>query len=98
MKQRTYATQEEISSAVSEIVPKGHSVMGYPRQDQIDVAMEVARRTGKSVRLNAMTIHPDMPISFGEKLYRAFVAVLTVGVILIVGVGILVALAALVAG
>ncbi len=93
MKKHTYATEEEISSTLSQIIPNGHSVMGYSREEQIDIAMEVARRTGKSLRINAMQIHPSTPISFGEKIFRAIVVLVSLGSIAVILIGLLVALA-----
>jgi hypothetical protein len=95
-KTRTYVTQEEINEVLSDIVPNNRSVGGYTREEQIGLASEVVRRTGKSIRINAMTIHPSTPISFGEKLYRAavnlaiffFVVILIMGcLIAVIGIG-----------
>lgn len=72
----TYLTDKEISDALSEIIPDGHSVMGYTRDEQIEVAKEIVRRTGKSIKINAMQIHPSPTISFGEKIFRGFVTLI----------------------
>ena len=97
MKTYTYATDEEVSNALSEIIPENHSVMGYSRDEQIAVALDVVRRTGKSIRINAMQIHPSTPVSFVEKVFRGIVTLVVLTVIAIILMGIVVALASMVA-
>lgn len=92
MKKRTYATNEEIESSLHDIIPPDNSVMGYSREEQIDIAREIVQRTGKSIRINAMTIHPAPMLSRGEKLYQAFIVIVTLAFISILVIGCLTAL------
>lgn len=97
MKKRTYATNEEIENSLREIIPPDNSAMGYSREEQIDIAREIVRRTGKSIRINAMTIHPATPLSRGEKLFQAFITIVILAFTAVLVLGCLVALASVLA-
>ena len=97
-KQRTYATQAEITEALKGIVPEGNYVMGYSRDDQIEIASAVARKIGKSVEINAMTLHPSKPIPFGEKIIQVVGAIVMIVFIAIIVLGLLLAIASTIAG
>lgn len=97
-KQHTYATNEEVSKAVSEIIPDGHSLMGYSRDTQIEVAKEVVQRAGKSVRINAMQIHPSTSVSFAESAFRGIIMGISAIIAIIVVAGLVVAILAWIFG
>lgn len=95
---KEYATDEEVNNALSEIVQNGHSIMAYSRDEQISIAMEVVQRTGKSVRINAMTIHPSKPISSGERIFRSIVTLVVFAFAMVIIIGIFIALISMVGG